>query len=382
MKSKKNLQPTYYDQFVCNPVKCEETCCARWQIDIDRETCLKYKNCDNTQLQELAKESILIHSNALGEDDFARIKLQKDMTCPFLNKYQLCQIVLGLGDDALSKTCNTFPRTIKVYQDSVEQGLVMSCSVACELALQNPSGIELEEKSSDLDLSHLHFQDMESVSKSDLKEFRELRSEMIGIMKNRKWDLCERMFRIGALFQPKEMRKMPRGVAQEQFNHLNQLLSLKFNQGDTVRFFSNRYIACLMEILDTFGSVEETKQGSFFQMAEEKYAKSLFQEKGYLFENYWVNYLFIFGEDFLVKESRWRAYQKMALYFSLMRFNVMGLAVSHKGLSEKWILKLIQSMEKTFVPDQQYFESSMDYLEKNRLNNGAGIASLLTNYYK
>ena len=35
-------RPDYYEDFECIADKCEDTCCAGWQIVIDRETLKKY----------------------------------------------------------------------------------------------------------------------------------------------------------------------------------------------------------------------------------------------------------------------------------------------------------------------------------------------------
>lgn len=382
MRVKKVIQPTYYEAFICDPQQCKETCCARWQIEIDRETCLHYVNSSHLRIQKIAQEWIEIQPDAISDEEFAMIQMRKDMTCPFLNQDRLCQIVLELGPEALSKTCASFPRVLKQYEEHVERGMVMSCSVACQLALRNPAGIEFQEKTIEQDLTALHFQDMRHFSGSVRKDFWELRADMIAIMKNRKWDLNERIFRIGARIAPKEMKTIPDGSADVQFYHLNQLLSMKFQKGDSIRFFSDRYIDCLMQTLDVFGSLMESEQGTFFQEQERKRVNPLLERLGYLFENYWVNYLFVFGEDFLLGENRWEAYLRMALLFGLMRLNVVGLAAGKEALSEESILKLIQSMEKTFVPDQQYYQIALKYLREQKLDDAAGIASLITNHYK
>ena len=36
------LKPHFYDQFVCTAGDCPDTCCAGWQIVIDKETLKKY----------------------------------------------------------------------------------------------------------------------------------------------------------------------------------------------------------------------------------------------------------------------------------------------------------------------------------------------------
>ena len=38
------LYPDYYKKFQCIASKCEDTCCAGWQIAIDERSLKKYKN--------------------------------------------------------------------------------------------------------------------------------------------------------------------------------------------------------------------------------------------------------------------------------------------------------------------------------------------------
>ena len=37
------VRPNYYEQFKCISDRCEATCCAGWQIVIDKRTLKKYK---------------------------------------------------------------------------------------------------------------------------------------------------------------------------------------------------------------------------------------------------------------------------------------------------------------------------------------------------
>ena len=37
-------KPYFYDDFICKADKCEDTCCAGWEVDIDCDTCDKYRN--------------------------------------------------------------------------------------------------------------------------------------------------------------------------------------------------------------------------------------------------------------------------------------------------------------------------------------------------
>ena len=65
--------------------------------------------------------------------------------CPLLGDDLLCVIQKNLGEEYLSNTCAEFPRRTFVIDNLVERTLSMTCPVAAELALLDPSPLELRE---------------------------------------------------------------------------------------------------------------------------------------------------------------------------------------------------------------------------------------------
>ena len=67
--------------------------------------------------------------------------------CEFLNNDNLCDIVLGLGEDYLCNTCHTHPRHEEVYYNVRERSLAITCPIACKelLMREEPVVIEVEE---------------------------------------------------------------------------------------------------------------------------------------------------------------------------------------------------------------------------------------------
>lgn len=381
------IQPKYYSQFQCDPIRCQETCCQRWQILIDRETCLKYMNSENPIIQRLAPSAISLNPKAVGEEDYAMIQMNKELFCPFLNTEKLCEVVLNMGEEALSTTCRTFPRSIRKFHDRVERGLVMSCSVACELALQNKHGIEFEELTMEFDVRKHQFSDLSELEEAELENGFRLREIMIEMMKNRELDVSERVIGIGEFLMselgenPKEGKAPESFVIQpeQQFHHLNQILSMKFNDGDSIRFFSNRYIECLMPVLDAFGRADQKEIGRFYRKGKQDYLQPYLQEKGYIIENYLVNYLFTYSHEFFDQDRLWDAYLKFAVMFGLLKFNMIGLGIAEEGLRDQAVFKLIQSLSKTLLPDLQYFHSVFSYMREEKLDDCMGISMLIMN---
>ena len=83
--------PDYYKDFKCSADKCPDTCCAGWQIVIDRKTLQKYREYPG------AFGSRLHNSIDWEESSFK----QYDKRCAFLNEENLCDICLEAGEDKL-----------------------------------------------------------------------------------------------------------------------------------------------------------------------------------------------------------------------------------------------------------------------------------------
>lgn len=121
--------PYYYKDFKCIASKCPDTCCAGWQIIIDKDTYAKYKNIKT----DFGKK---LNSRIVKYDDERGFKLENN-NCSFLNKNFLCDIYSNLGEEYLCHTCKTFPRIIEEYGSLREITLSLSCPEAARLILKD-----------------------------------------------------------------------------------------------------------------------------------------------------------------------------------------------------------------------------------------------------
>ncbi len=407
-KEFKILQPKYYSKFQCDPSKCYETCCERWKIIVDKSTYQKYIHSENTIIKEIVKTGLSINETSINDDDFAMINLNSEMVCPFLNQNNLCEVFTNMGESSLSKTCKSYPRAIISVKDVIERGLEMSCSVATELALQNEKGMEFEWV-----MDTINFNDMYVVSPTteDLKQVeivKVIRTMVIDLLQRRNIELSERVAIVGyflnqviggidlsrlpyeeAVSRIKEAKSlMNRGEFKttkesdqtqyrQQFDHLNTILSMKFKEGDSIRFFSKRYIACLMQVLDAFGSVKDKELEKYYKRNYEKYLKPYLDKKSYILENFLVNYVFIYGNEQFKLDDIWTSYLKLCVVYGLLKFNLIGLAAYNKGMNDDLALKLIQSLSKTIISDKTYLESVIKYLEEKKLVEFSKLITLI-----
>ena len=119
--------PNYYPQFTCLAGACPDSCCQEWEVDIDPETAKLYKDLPG-KLGDTLREKMRT------EDGTVYLTIS-DRRCPMWRQDGLCEIQCQLGHDALSQTCQAFPRLTHDYGDFVERGLELSCPAAAKLIL-------------------------------------------------------------------------------------------------------------------------------------------------------------------------------------------------------------------------------------------------------
>ena len=120
----KGFAPGYYPQFRCIGGECRHSCCVGWEIDIDEDT-LAYYNSVPGDFGERLRAGMENGSFRLDEHE----------RCPFLNERGLCDIILTLGEDALSQICSDHPRFRSFFTHREETGLGLCCEAAAELIL-------------------------------------------------------------------------------------------------------------------------------------------------------------------------------------------------------------------------------------------------------
>lgn len=130
--------PHYYKDFKCIASECTDTCCAGWEVDVDKASCEYYKTVKG-EFGERIKSVMIVHEN--GEANFT---LRENGWCPFLNEKKLCDLYTALGEDKLCETCTDYPRFIEEYGNTREIGLALSCKTAGELILKDDTPMTFE----------------------------------------------------------------------------------------------------------------------------------------------------------------------------------------------------------------------------------------------
>ncbi len=132
----KIFTPSYYKDFKCIGEKCKHNCCIGWEIDIDRDTMQKYENTEGVFKKRL--------DQCIDKGGEAPCFILDDnKRCPFLNKDNLCDIIISLGEDNLCEICNAHPRFYNFFSDREEIGLGMCCEEAARIILTQDKGFSL-----------------------------------------------------------------------------------------------------------------------------------------------------------------------------------------------------------------------------------------------
>lgn len=124
----KYVAPHFYKHFHCLAGQCLHTCCAEWEIDIDEKTHALYQSISGEFGTRL---SDAIETN--GDSVYFRLDVSE--RCPFLNRENLCDIILTLGEEALCQICRDHPRFRNFFSDRTEIGLGLCCESAGKLLL-------------------------------------------------------------------------------------------------------------------------------------------------------------------------------------------------------------------------------------------------------
>lgn len=179
--------PDYYKEFQCIADRCEDTCCAGWEIVIDPVSERKYKQVKGTFRNRL--------ENSITRDKDGDLVFEMvDGRCTFLNEKNLCDIYSEIGKQYLCKTCRRYPRHVEEFEDLREISLSMSCPEAARIILRQKGKVRQIRKT--IERAPEEYEDFDYFLFTKLLESREA---MIGILQNRTIEIKVRMKMVLAL---------------------------------------------------------------------------------------------------------------------------------------------------------------------------------------
>ena len=199
--------PDYYKEFTCTADQCKDTCCAGWQIVIDRKSLKKYGKALKTL-------SLGKRDEASKKMDFAfALKMLKSIhwtqgtfcqdankRCAFLDQDNLCNLYKHLGEKSLCKTCRLYPRHIEEFEGLREITLSISCPEVARILMERKEPVTFltYEKEGEEE-----FEDFDPFLFSILEDARK---SMISILQNRSLNIRERALLILGMAHDMQVR--------------------------------------------------------------------------------------------------------------------------------------------------------------------------------
>ena len=119
--------PNYYKDFKCKAGDCLHTCCAGWEIGIDKKSMKRF----------MADPEI---AAKIKDGGFV---LREDGRCPFLRDDNLCDMIINHGEDFICDICREHPRFYNDCGDHIEAGIGLVCEEACRIVLGSDQPFEL-----------------------------------------------------------------------------------------------------------------------------------------------------------------------------------------------------------------------------------------------
>lgn len=145
--------PAYYEKFHCIADRCEDTCCAGWEVDIDDESYAYYRKVPGEFGRRLRAS---IREYQIGDEDVYEAHgfiLKEDKRCPFLDGQGLCELYRELGGEVLCEVCTDTPRNFFEYGGEQEIAISASCPEAGRLIFESDKPTVFMEKESEGEIS-------------------------------------------------------------------------------------------------------------------------------------------------------------------------------------------------------------------------------------
>ena len=389
--------PHYFKDFQCIGGKCEDSCCIGWDIDIDEETYEQYTKYKNYYFEELFQNNMYINGDCSNESiDYAKIKLNEDKKCPFLDDCNYCKIHSEISEDYLSNTCSHFPRILNKIDEEYEISLDVSCPEAARLVLGQKEGIIFNKDNIDLkkyivageiDTNDDEYKDY------PIRYFKEIRNYCISIMKNRDFDISRRLFILGDfLYRLEEkadencesvctfienynVEHIAQSYTRNDLNYMMQISLLDnivdsldiYNETDSMLF--KEYTKQAVEGFNIESSEQLEIESDKYIDAFVDYSREHIDKNDYIFENYLVNFMYNNLFPYSESDCMFEGYMMMLIRYSLLRFYLVGKYLYNKKESTDSIIKFIQVFSKAIEHDKSYIEEILDYVLENEFDN-------------
>jgi lysine-N-methylase len=137
-------------EFRCIGPECEDSCCANWQIDVDRQHFVKIARLlvrTEAGKRELGTAFADVPEDKKSLGRYMRMHLREDGRCPFWADDKWCSIQRRFGERMLPDVCAHYPRSISIVDDELELSGQLSCPEVTRRLLLGENSCDLVEVS-------------------------------------------------------------------------------------------------------------------------------------------------------------------------------------------------------------------------------------------
>lgn len=327
-------KPSFFDQFKCIGSACTDTCCAGWEIEVDETTAQGYLAEKGAFGDRLRRE--------IGSEPGEYFFKLKNNRCPFLNKENLCDIFINLGEDRLCDICREHPRFYNWFGDYTEVGLGLCCEEAERLLFSDSKPLTFVEE------VHTDASDLLDDESEECEQMLEERKAIFSILQNRKKNIGARLKRL--LLQLPYADEMllltvpilewddPESITKLDYNAKPSTNTLKSSALFLIRFFGG------MESLDkTWPSMMKELEQNIDSLIDVDKAAEFIQ--------------------FMKGENRLYEYEHIAVYLVYRYYP----EILFDGQIEAKILFAAASICLLFLMDLQCFQENGVYTQHDRI---------------
>lgn len=327
-------KPSFFDQFKCIGSACTDTCCAGWEIEVDETTAQGYLAEKGAFGDRLRRE--------IGSEPGEYFFKLKNNRCPFLNKENLCDIFINLGEDRLCDICREHPRFYNWFGDYTEVGLGLCCEEAERLLFSDSKPLTFVEE------VHTDASDLLDDESEECEQMLEERKAIFSILQNRKKNIGARLKRL--LLQLPYADEMllltvpilewddPESITKLDYNAKPSTNTLKSSALFLIRFFGG------MESLDeTWPSMMKELEQNIDKLVDTNNTNAFLK--------------------FLKGENRLYEYEHIAVYLVYRYYP----EILFDGQIEAKILFAAASICLLFLMDLQCFQENGVYTQHDRI---------------
>ncbi len=404
--------PAYMKKFSCIGPACQDNCCIGWDVEFDRTSYKKYMKIQNEELSILMKKNVYINRHSFSIDvDYGKVRLGMDKRCPFLSDGNLCKIQAALGEKYLSNVCAAYPRYTNEVDHVLEQSANVSCPEAARLILLEPEGLTFLEELEPADARHIIVMDIDTKDPKQhylIRHLLEVRGFTIDLLKNRKYELWERILLLGQYY--KEIQELADSRKTDRIPNLTEDFLGRMKEGafaktlsampvdptfqmgllrelvDKLNVFteidSKRYVSFVEEALKGFqynGKAAPLENAKRYGLASRQYYEPFLKNHGYILENYLVNFVFSNLFPALDDQKPFDSFVMLTLLLAMINYHLTGIAAGRRGLNEEAAVEFIQVFSKTVEHHKTYLNTITDYIKKKKYNTMEHMAMLIKN---